>query len=206
MGTGSAWRCPKVIDAHEDGDHRQGAVAGSSDRHVAGDHPFGPFPEPAERLGPGWMGWRHLAVVPGGGLLIADGAPFEERGHGILFIGPRGDDALAGRVHAHRQAEAAGDWARARAILDRLARRRDDAVSGQGTVFDLPFVGLSRKAIVRPGLGRDVHRLIGAFLVDPRVVAFRIGLAVETIIDDSEFERARGRACAWYPPRTVATP
>jgi hypothetical protein len=38
------------------------------------------------------------------------------------------------------------------------------------------------------------------------VVAFRIGLAVETIIDDSEFERAREEAVAAFEDLPVPEP
>lgn len=85
------------------------------------DPAWPPQGAPADQVDPGVLrGIRHLAAVPGGGLLLSDGKA------GIRFIGPAGDTALADRLRAHARARRDGDATRAQGVLDRLEQERDD--------------------------------------------------------------------------------
>jgi len=124
---------------------------------------------------------KHMAAGPGGSLLLTGGVD------GIRFLGPEGDTALADRVAAHRQAEAAEDWPRVRRIWNALLRQRSQGLTEP---VDTPFRALCQDATVSPRLNPDVLGMIGAFLVDPRWIAFRATLALHAIRQGSPFQQA----------------
>lgn len=146
---------------------------------------------------------RHMAAVPGGGLLLTDGAADALGPPQILFIGPESDISLAQRVAAHQKAESEGNWSGTRDIREGLARLHRLAANRNTTLFDAPFRSLAR-AFARdqghlvPGLARDAQRLIGSFLLDHRVAAFRFRLALHAIQAGSPFESAWCRAAAQF--------
>jgi hypothetical protein len=129
---------------------------------------------------------KHLATVPGGGLLLTEG---HEGTSGIVFIGPESDLSLARRVAAHREAEQAEAWSAARNIWEDLARLHRTAVAGHPALFGARFMALNRAHCLHSRLPVDLQRLVGSFLLDPRVATFRFALALEAIRAGSRFER-----------------
>jgi len=159
-------------------------------RVIAGKHdagvPWSPEGVPALQLASDRIDdLKRMAAGPGGSLLFTGGED------GIRILGPEGDAALAKRVQAHRQAEAAEDWPRVRRIWRALARQR---MQGLTEPIDLPFVTLCRDANLDPRLDADVLGVIGSFLVDSRWIAFRATLALHAIRQGSPFEQARQEA------------
>lgn len=146
-----------------------------------------PDGSPATRLPSSFFNaLRCMAAGPGGGLL------FTAAGEGIRYLGPAsGEEALAARVQAYRQAAADQDLDRMRAIRDSLIQQRDEpaairtlARSGERSLpalADQP--GFSR-------LSGYLLREIESFLIDPKLLNFRAALALEAIRTDPP-ERAR---------------
>jgi hypothetical protein len=115
---------------------------------------------------------RHLEPVPGGGLLLTDGVD------GIRFIGPPGDAELGNRVRAYARARAGGNLTAAQEVLDGLKRQRDGHPADP---FNLPFRRLGKGATVSSRLDQDTLGVIGSFLADPGMIAFRAAMAVQAI-------------------------
>ena len=131
-----------------------------------------------------WDQVDDMAGLPGDGLLVAISGD-----RGIRLIGPPGDGALFDRVRAFRQAEADRDRPRALRILGALLRQRR---LSDPEACELPFLALAHgdPGGAPPPLGPlpgTLQRLVGSFLVRPRVLAFRAAVAAEAILGE----------CAW---------
>jgi hypothetical protein len=153
---------------------------------------------PADELDPSVLRRiRHMAAVPGGGLLLSDGVD------GIRFLGPAADAALGERVRAHARARLGGEADRARAVLAGLERQRD-------APFGLPLRGLCRAGTVSPRLDTDVLGEIAAFRADPKVLAFRAAMAAQAIRAGGDpgpdpQQRILAQRHVWQVPNTHGT-
>lgn len=189
LGSSHIWSYTR-LDVDEKGEAyayetwRREAVAGPlapSERTPA----WPPPGAPADQLDPAVLARvRHLAVLPGGCLLLSDGAD------GIRCIGPAQDGVLGARVREHgrilEQARtAAGPGARARelaraeAVPAGLERQRDH---WRSKGFDLAFRPLCKAATLAPRLPEDLLEHIASFLVhDPRILACRAVMAAQAL-------------------------
>jgi hypothetical protein len=171
LGHGLLWACTPLEPSGDEADplwhwHWEAIAGPLAPKTLVAAWP--PQGAPADELDPTILRRiRHMAAVPGGGLLLSDGVD------GIRFLGPAADAALAERLRAHAQARltsAAGPAPAAPAVPAGLERQRDAPIG-------LRFRGLCRAGTLAPCLGADVLGKIDAFLVDPKVLAFRAGMA-----------------------------
>lgn len=178
MTSNSLWELTPWSDAEGHRHWRSRSVTGliselanAPDGNSTAPHPMASFNWP-----------ENMAAGPFGGLL------FTVPGKGIRYLDlASGGAALADGVRAYREAKAAGDDPGALAILEALARQRDEP---KCRVLERPLRFLARQmpfdapAGTRPRLPTAIHQEIGSFLIDSLQFTFRAALALEAIRAD----------------------